>query len=30
MRTKQIGWIAGFVLLAMMLMYLMQVPYMVK
>jgi hypothetical protein len=30
MRAKQIGWIAGFVFLAMMLMYLMQVPYMVK
>ena len=31
MRAKQIGWIAGFIFLAtMMMMYLMQVPYMVK
>jgi len=32
MRAKQIGWIAGFVFLAMMMMmmYLMQVPYMAK
>ncbi len=30
MRAKQIGWIAGFLFLAMMMMYLMQVPYMAK
>ena len=30
MRAKQIGWIAGFLFLAMMLMYLMQVPYVAK
>jgi hypothetical protein len=30
MRVKQIGWIAGFVFLAMVTVYLMQVPFMVK
>jgi len=30
MRAKQIGWIAGFLFLAMMMMYLMQVPYVAK
>ncbi len=30
MWAKQIGWIAGFLFLAMAMAYLMQVPYMVK